>query len=89
MKSKIKKKLKRVFIVTLGVLFIIVGLLGLVLPLLQGWFFLAIGGLLLSMYSPGIRTWMDRHTIKYPKLHAFVQRAHTWTERVFGAPEVD
>lgn len=85
----LKKKLKKYFIITLGVLFILLGLAGLVLPFLQGWLFLAIGALLLSMYSPGIRTWMDKHTIKYPKLHAMVERAHGWTAKVFGAPEVD
>lgn len=89
MASTLKKKLKKYFIITLGVLFIIVGLAGLVLPVLQGWFFLAIGALLLSMYSPGIRTWMDRHTARYPKLHAFVERAQGWTTKVFGAPDVD
>ncbi len=89
MANIIKRKLKKYFIITLGVLFILIGLLGLVLPVLQGWFFLGIGALLLSMYSPGIRTWMDRHTTKVPRLHAFVGRAHGWTTKVFGAPEVD
>jgi uncharacterized protein len=89
MKKSLKQNLKRIFIITLGVLFIVLGLAGLVLPVLQGWLFLAIGAILLSMYSPGLRAWMDKHTVKYPKLHAFVGRAHAWTERVFGAPEVD
>jgi uncharacterized protein len=89
MAGKLKKKLKRILIITLGVLSIIVGLAGLVLPVLQGWFFLAIGAILLSMYSPGLRAWMDKHTVKYPKLHAFVGKAHDWTTKVFGAPEVD
>lgn len=85
----IKKKLKKYFIITLGVAFVVLGLLGLALPVLQGWLFLAIGALLLSMYSPGLRAWMDKHTVKYPRLHALVGRAHHWTTRVFGAPEVD
>jgi len=89
MANQLKKKLKKYFVIALGVLCILVGLAGLVLPFLQGWFFLAIGALLLSMYSPGIRTWMDKHTVKYPKLHAFVERAHGWTTKVFGAPDVD
>ncbi len=89
MASKFKKRLKKYFIIALGILSILVGLAGLILPFLQGWFFLAIGALLLSMYSPGIRTWMDKHTVKYPKLHAFVERAHGWTTKVFGAPDVD
>ncbi len=87
--AAIKKKAKKYFIISLGVLFVLLGLAGLVLPFLQGWLFLAIGALLLSMYITVIRTWMDRHTIKYPKLHAFVERAHGWTTKVFGAPDVD
>ena len=89
MANKIKRRLKKYLIITLGVCSILIGLMGLVLPFLQGWFFLGIGALLLSLYSPGIRTWMDRHTVKIPKLHTFVQRAHGWTTKVFGAPEVD
>ena len=89
MKHIIKKKLKRVLVIALGSFFILVGLAGLVLPILQGWFFLVLGGLLLSMYSPSLRAFIDRHTVRYPKIHAFVAKAQAWTERVFGAPEVD
>jgi uncharacterized membrane protein YbaN (DUF454 family) len=87
--NKLKKKLKKYFIITLGVLSILVGLAGLVLPVLQGWFFLAIGALLLSMYSPGLRAWIDRRAAPYPKFHAFIEKAEAWTTKVFGAPEVD
>jgi uncharacterized membrane protein YbaN (DUF454 family) len=89
MRNTIKKKLKRALIITLGVFFMLVGLAGLVLPILQGWFFLILGALLLSMYSPRLRAFIYRHTVKYPKVHAFVAKAEGWTERVFGAPEVD
>jgi uncharacterized membrane protein YbaN (DUF454 family) len=89
MRQTLKKKLKRVLVIALGVFFVFVGLAGLVLPILQGWFFLLLGGLLLSMYSPSLRAFIDRHTVRYPKIHAFVAKAQAWTERVFGAPEVD
>jgi uncharacterized membrane protein YbaN (DUF454 family) len=84
----IKRQLKRIVVITLGVIFILLGLAGLVLPILQGWLFLAIGALLLSIYSPTLRGWMNTHTVKYPKIHKFVGRAQSWVERVFGAPEV-
>jgi len=41
-------------------MFIIFGLVGLVLPFLQGILFLAIGFILLSLWSPRIREYMDR-----------------------------
>ena len=82
-----KKRLKKVLVLTLAAVFFVLGLAGLVLPLLQGWLFLAISAILFSMYSPRIRHWMDTHTVKYPKLHAMVEKAHGWTAKVFGAPE--
>lgn len=82
-----RKKLKRVLVVGLGVFFILLGLVGLVLPILQGWLFLAIGILLLSVYSPKLRAWVDRNTAKYPKLNIVVEKANSWVVRVVGAPE--
>lgn len=82
-----KKKLKRIAVVGLGIFFLLVGVAGLVLPVLQGWFFLAIGILLLSLYSPKLRAWIDRNTTKYPRLHGFIDKANSWVVRVVGAPE--
>lgn len=82
-----KRHAKRALVLTLATLCLILGLAGLVLPILQGWLFLAISLILFSMYSPRLRAWMDRHTVRYPHLHKFVLRAEAWTARVFGAPE--
>lgn len=84
----IKKQVKKIFVLTLATVFLVLGLAGLVLPVLQGWLFLAISALLFSMYSPRFRAWIDRHTVKYPKLHAMVGKAEGWIIRVLGAPEV-
>ncbi len=84
----IKRELKRILVISLSIIFLVLGLAGLVLPFLQGWLFLIISFLLLSMYSPALRRFMDKHTVKYPKIHAMVGKAQHWTERVFGAPEV-
>ena len=82
-----KKQLKKILVLTLASVFLVLGLAGLVLPVLQGWLFLAISALLFSMYSPAMRAWIDRRTINYPRLHGFVKKAEAWTTRVFGAPE--
>lgn len=86
--KRLKKELKRLIVLSLATVFLVLGLLGLVLPVLQGWLFLAISALLFSMYSPALRQWMDKHTVRYPWLHKVVVKAQHWTERVFGAPEV-
>lgn len=83
-----KKQLKRMLVLSVATLFLVVGVAGLVLPVLQGWFFLALSLILFSMYSPGLRAWIERHTVKYPKIHAMVDKANAWTTKVFGAPEV-
>ena len=81
-----QRQLKRVFVLAVALVFIVLGLAGLVLPFLQGFLFLAIGILLLSLYSPSVREWMDRHTVKYPKLHRLVLKAEGWVTGIIGKP---
>jgi uncharacterized membrane protein YbaN (DUF454 family) len=81
-----KKHFKRVAILTLAVMFILLGLIGLVLPFLQGFLFLAIGLLFLSFYSPKLRAWMDKYTVRYPRLHQAVLRVEGWVISIIGRP---
>jgi uncharacterized protein len=76
--------MKRIIRISLGVFFLILGLAGLVLPVLQGLLFLAIGALLLSSdlkcfarfeeyikgRHPKIRRAIDRLKKKFPILTA-------------------
>lgn len=71
---------------TLALVFIALGIVGLVLPFLQGILFIAIGLLLLSFYSPALRGWLDTHTIKYPALHRAVRKAEEWIVSIIGKP---
>jgi len=48
--------------------FIVLGILGLFLPILQGILFLAIGGMLLSMESPRAQRIMDWLRTRFPVL---------------------
>jgi uncharacterized membrane protein YbaN (DUF454 family) len=70
-----------------GVLFIFFGLIGLALPFLQGFLFLAIGMVLLSLVSERIRAWIELRTRPYPKIHHFVQRTQEWVVRFIGPTE--
>lgn len=81
-----KNHIKRTFIFILACVFIILGIIGLVLPFLQGFLFLAVGILLLSLYSPSLRTWMDKHTVRYPKLHQAVLKVEGWIVQIIGRP---
>ena len=60
--------LARMAILTFGWIFIVLGVLGLFLPILQGILFLTIGGMLLSMESPTAQRIMARLRARYPVL---------------------
>lgn len=55
-------------ILVFGWAFIVLGILGLFLPILQGILFLAIGGMLLSMESPTAKRIMDRLRARFTVL---------------------
>lgn len=79
-----KKHAKRVFILLLALLFLVFGVVGLVLPFLQGILFIAVSLILLSMLSPTTRTWFEHYTRKWPKFHAVVVRAERYITRIIG-----
>ncbi len=75
---------KRIIIFSLGIIFLVLGVAGLALPFLQGFLFLAIGILLLSLYSPTLRAWVEKHTRRWPKFHEVVTKVDAWMRRVIG-----
>jgi uncharacterized membrane protein YbaN (DUF454 family) len=77
-------KLKRALLFLAAVIFIVLGLIGLALPFLQGFLFLAIGFILLSIASPAARSWIQGYTKKYPKVHRFVERTERWITKIIG-----
>ncbi|MBX4192499.1 DUF454 family protein [Candidatus Parcubacteria bacterium] len=78
------KHVKRTLLLVLGVLFLILGVIGLFLPFLQGVLFLAIGLLIISICLPQVREWMMVHTRKYPKLHDRVEKLDEWLRNKIG-----
>lgn len=75
---------KRIAIFALGIIFLVLGVIGLALPFLQGFLFLAIGILLLSLYSPTLRAWVEVHTRRWPKFHNIVTKVDAWLRRTVG-----
>ena len=80
----VQKEIKKTLILTLGIIFIILGLLGLALPLLQGIFFLIIGFMLLSLYSPKIRFLIQKHAQKSPHVFSIINKIEKWIARFIG-----
>ena len=82
--TRMLKETKRVFLVIAGIICILLGLVGLVLPFFQGFLFLGIGVILLSIASRRVRGWVKKHTQKYPPIHRFMTRTQKWVVRIIG-----
>ena len=78
------KEVKRIFILAAGCIFLVLGIVGLALPFLQGFLFIAIGLILLSISSSRVRRLVSSHTVKYPKVHAMVEKLEAWVVRIIG-----
>jgi uncharacterized membrane protein YbaN (DUF454 family) len=78
------KEAKKVLVLTIGIIFIILGLLGLALPFLQGIIFLVIGFLLVSFCFPEIRPWVNKHTKRYPQLLTTIDKIDKWMIKIIG-----
>ena len=77
---------KRIAVLALGWGFIVLGIVGLVLPVLQGVVFLLIGLALLSSQSKTARRILERLRARYPGLSDRIdlaeQRASKWWARI-------
>ncbi len=76
-----RAKAKRLLMLALGWGFIVLGILGLFLPVLQGILFLAIGLIFLAKVSPLARLWRRKLSKRYPNLATkLAQAEHHTTE---------
>ena len=75
---------KKVLVIFAGTICLILGLLGLVLPFLQGILFIILGGVLLSLASRRIQAWIESRTRKYPALHTRIAKVQAWAQRIIG-----
>ena len=83
------KRIKRLLIWCLGWVFIVLGILGLFLPVLQGILFLLIGLYLLSSTSPWAEKLLNRLRERFPKISKTFEEAKekvaSW--QLFGKKE--
>jgi uncharacterized membrane protein YbaN (DUF454 family) len=74
-------KLKKIGILTLGWLFIVLGVLGPFLPILQGILFILIGLSILSSRSMLVKRFLNRIEKRFPR---HLEQIEIWKERVRG-----
>lgn len=73
-----RRAAKRTLRLVLGVLFLLLGLAGLVLPVLQGVLFIFIGVLLLAPDVPLFRRLLHRLEASFPELARRLRRSRWW-----------
>lgn len=72
----------------IGLFFIILGILGLFLPILQGILFLCVGAVLIAMYNPPLHRHIHALVDKFPWLEDVFEKIEIFIERFFGpAPD--
>ena len=79
-----QRPFKHAAIILIAIILVIVGVAGLVLPLLPGILFIVVGLLLLSAYNPRFEYWIHEQTKKYPPLHRIALDLQAFIERIIG-----
>jgi len=75
--------MKRILKISLGILLILLGLIGLFLPILQGILFLLLGTLILSSESKRVRRLMALLRLRYPKQYEKTRQLGNKIRRFF------
>jgi len=72
---------KRIGILIIGWIFIVMGILGLFLPILQGILFIMIGLAILSSRSEWVKRFLKQFEKRYPHQH---KRVEIWKNKIRG-----
>ncbi len=76
--------MRHALLIIVAIFLIVLGLAGLILPLLPGILFILIGVMLLSAYNPRFEFWLHEQTKKYPPLHKMALDFKAFIERILG-----
>ncbi len=80
--------MKTILLQATGYLFLVLGVLGMVLPILQGFLFLAIGLIILAKTAPWAERLLGRFRNRYPKAGALIDNAEAkvegWGKKIAG-----
>ncbi len=79
--KRLTSEMRRLLLLIGGWFFVVLGVFGLFLPILQGVLFLFVGAALLSVASPRVRLWRMRLGNRYPALRIGQHKAQAWMKR--------
>jgi uncharacterized protein len=79
------KFVKPILLQTLGYFFLVLGVLGMFLPILQGFLFLFIGLIILARHAPWAERLLDNIRSRHPRFDQMIglaeRKSHEWGER--------
>ena len=78
------KHVKRISIQTIGVFLLLLGIAGVILPVLQGLVFLILGLAFLSIYSEWAKKSLRYVGSKHPKADTLVTKLEQWVLKIVG-----
>ncbi len=79
-----QRHVKRAFVLTLAIIILVLGIIGIVMPVLPGVLFIAVALILLSLVSATVRAVLDRHTVRFPRVHKGMRRVERAVVRIVG-----
>jgi len=89
----VKTYTKRILVLIVGWAFILLGILGLFLPVLQGVLFLLVGLIILSSEYVWAHRLLTKVRERFPKIGRTADRAtekaSAWLRRIIGQPKTD
>ena len=80
----ISARFKRIALIVTGWIFILLGIVGLFLPVLQGILFLLVGLVILSAEYHWARKLLERLHNRFPRLDTVIKTAHEKAAKVMG-----
>jgi uncharacterized protein len=89
----VKTYTKRILVLIVGWAFILLGILGLFLPVLQGVLFLLVGLIILSSEYVWAHRLLTKVRERFPKIgrtaDLAIEKASAWLRRIIGQPKTD
>lgn len=78
------RRVKQITFTFIGLIFLIIGVAGLILPFIQGWLFIIIGLVFISLESPQLDTWLQRMSQKNRLTEKHFSKFRLWTRSKLG-----
>jgi uncharacterized membrane protein YbaN (DUF454 family) len=75
---------KRTIVFFAALMCVVIGIAGLILPIIPGLVFLAVAAIIFSLFFPIIGEKMRHHTKRYPPLHTTIEKMDEWVRRTVG-----